>query len=168
MTKILVNRNKQSELYSSMLKELRDKDCNTSILAFTRSPENWSEIEAIASVATQYFNKVLDCVEIDDIDTDFFLLKYSEIVYKVLANELDDELFEKMKKVGSLSKEIVSFEKQLNSLQSTERELYDLYSDIVGGEPNTYYFNDYGSDEHIEQYSLKDEDLKAVFDDFFS
>jgi len=168
MTKILVNRNKQSELYSSMLKELRDKGCDTSILAFTRNPENWSEVEAISSVATQYFNKVLDCVEIDDIDTDFFLLKYSEIVYKVLENELEDELFEKMKKVGSLSKEIVSFEKQLNSLQSTERELYDLYSDIVGGEPNTYYFNDYGSDEHIEQYSLKDEDLKAVFDDFFS
>lgn len=168
MKRILVTRNKQSELYSSMLKELREKDCNTSILSFTSKPKDWTEVEAISSVATQYFNKVLDCVEIDDIDTDFFLLKYSEIVFKVLENKLEEELYEKMKKVGSLSKEMTSFEEQLNSLQSTERELYDLYSDIVGGEPSTYYFNDYGSDEHIEQYSLKDEDLKAVFDEFFS
>jgi len=168
MTKILVNRNKQSEVYFSMLKELSDKDCNTSILSMVRNPEDWNEVEAVASVATQYFNKVIDCVEIDDKDKVFFSLKYSEIIFKVLQNELEEDLYKKMRKVGSLSKELVAFEKQLNSLQSTERELYDLYSDIVGGEPKTYYFNDYSSDEHTEQYSLKDEDLKTVFDDFFS
>lgn len=151
-----------------MLKKLSDKDCNTSILSIVRNPEDWNEVEAVASVATQYFNKVLDCVEIDDKDKVFFSLKYSEIIFKVLQNELEEDLYKKMRKVGSLSKELVAFEKQLNSLQSTERELYDLYSDIVGGEPKKYYFNDYSSDEHTEQYSLKDEDLKTVFDDFFS
>ena len=164
---LLVKRNLNSNSYNDLSAESIDKEYKNSILNHVKNSNEWSECDAIAFTASQYFGQVLDCFEVDDKDCTFLAIKYSEIIFKTIDKELDEDLFEKMKTIGHMSKKLRQLDSALSSLQSIESDLYNDFTEIVDSEPHVYEFTDISIDEHQDEYSLRNDRIKEVFEDFF-
>jgi hypothetical protein len=167
MKYLIVKRNLQGDSYNNLSKESIDKEYKNSILNHIKNSNEWSECDAIAFTASQYYGHVLDCFEVDDKDCTFLAIKYSEIIFKTIDKELDEDLFEKMKMIGNMSKKLRQLESALSSLQSIESDLYNDFTEIVDSEPHVYEFTDISIDEHQDEYSLRNNRIKEVFEEFF-
>ena len=167
MKYLIVKRNLQGDSYNNLSKESIDKEYKNSILNHIKNSNEWSECDAIAFTASQYYGHVLDCFEVDDKDCTFLAIKYSEIIFKTIDKELDEDLFEKMKMIGNMSKKLRQLESALSSLQSIESDLYNDFTEIVDSEPHVYEFTDISIDEHQDEYSLRNDRIKEVFEEFF-
>ena len=168
MKYLLVKRNLNSNSYNDLSKESIDKEYRNSILNHVKRSHEWTECDAIAFTASQYYSEVLDCFEVDDKDHLFLITKYADINYMTIDKELDDDLFEKMKSLEYMSKKLRELDSALSSLQSVESDLYDSFSEIIDREPHVFEFTDLSIDEHLEEYSVRNERIKEVFDDFFN
>jgi len=167
MKYLIVKRNLQGDSYNNLSKESIDKEYKNSILNHIKNSNEWSECDAIAFTASQYYGHVLDCFEVDDKDCTFLAIKYSEIIFKTIDKELDEDLFEKMKTIGHMSKKLRQLDSTLSSLQSIESDLYNDFTEIVDSEPHVYEFTDISIDEHQDEYSLRNDRIKEVFEEFF-
>ena len=154
---LIVKRNLNSNSYYDFSAESISKKYKNSILNHVKRVYEWNPCDAIAFTASKYFGQVLDCFEVDDKDHLFFVTKYTDITYKTIDKELDDELYEKMKALGALS-----------NLQSIESDLYSEFTDVFDSDPYVEEFSDLNIDQHSHEYSIKNQDIKEVFDDFFS
>jgi hypothetical protein len=72
-----------------------------------------------------------------------------------------------MKMIGNMSKKLRQLESALSSLQSIESDLYNDFTEIVDSEPHVYEFTDISIDEHQDEYSLRNDRIKEVFEEFF-
>ena len=97
-----------------------------------------------------------------------YLTKYTDITYKTIDKELEDDLYEKMKALGNMTKKLRELDSALSNLQSIESDLYSEFSDIFDSDPYVEEFSDLNIDQHSHEYSIKNQDIKVVFDDFFS
>ena len=167
MKYILVKRNHQSDSFKELNKEILDKDYKNSILNHIKNTSEWNECDAIAYTGSQYYGVVVDCLEVDDKESTLLAIKYSEIIYKVIDEELEDDLFEKMKCLADMTKKLRELSSALNSLQSAESDLYNIFTEISDSEPRVYEFSDLSTDDYIDEYSMSNERIKEVFEDFF-
>ena len=69
--------------------------------------------------------------------------------------------------IGNMSKKLRQLESALSSLQSIESDLYNDFTEIVDSEPHVYEFTDISIDEHQDEYSLRNDRIKEVFEEFF-
>ena len=168
MKYLLVKRNLNSNSYNDLSKESIDKEYRNSILNHVKRSHEWTECDAIAFTASQYYSEVLDCFEVDDKDHLFLVTKYTDITYKTIDKELDDELYEKMKALGNMTKKLRELDSALSNLQSIESDLYRDFTDVFDSDTYVEEFSDLNIDQHSDEYSIKNQDIKEVFDDFFS
>jgi len=168
MKYLIVKRNINSDSFNNLCKESIKKQYLNSILTDTKDASIWNKCEAIAFTASELNSQVLDCFEVDDQDHILLSLKYSEIIYKTITKELDEDLYIKMKQLGNMSKKLIELDNAISSLQNIESDLYDCFSDITDSEPNTYGFTDIDKDEFIAEFSLHNETVQEVFNDFFN
>jgi len=167
MKYLLVKRNHQNDSFKDLNQESLDKDYKNSILNHIKNTSEWNECDAIAYTGSQYYGVVVDCFEVDDKECTLLAIKYSEIIYKVIDKELEDDLFEKMKSLGDMTKKLRELSSALNSLQSAESDLYNIFTDISDREPRVYEFSDLSTDDYIDEYSMSNERIKEVFEEFF-
>jgi hypothetical protein len=167
MKYILVKRNHQNDSFKELNKEILDKDYKNSILNHIKNHSEWNECDAIAYTGSQYYGVVVDCLEVDDKESTLLAIKYSEIIYKVIDEELEDDLFEKMKILADMTKKLRELSSALNSLQSAESDLYNIFTEISDSEPHVYEFSDLSTDDYIDEYSMSNERIKEVFEEFF-
>jgi 5-methylcytosine-specific restriction endonuclease McrBC regulatory subunit McrC len=73
-----------------------------------------------------------------------------------------------MKALGNMTKKLRELDSALSNLQSIESDLYSDFSDIFDSAPYVEEFSDLNIDQHSHEYSIKNQDIKEVFDDFFS
>ena len=168
MKYLLVKRNLNSNSYNDLSKESIDKEYRNSILNHVKRSHEWTECYAIAFTASQYYSQVLDCFEVDDKDYLFLLTKYADITFKTIDKVLDEDLYDKMKALGNMTKKLRELDSALSNLQSIESDLYSDFTDIFDSDPYVEEFSDLNIDQHSDEYSIKNEDIKVVFDDFFS
>jgi hypothetical protein len=168
MKYLLVKRNLNSSSFTDLSTESIAKEYKNSILNHVKKSEDWTQCDAIAFSASQYYGQVLDCFEVDDKDHLFLVTKYSDITYKTIDKELEDELYEKMKALGYMAKKLRELDSALSFLQSIESDLYNSFTDALDSEPHVYEFTDLSIDEHQDEYSVRNNRIKEVFDDFFS
>jgi len=168
MKYVLAKRNNLNNSTMELNQEAIDKEYKNSILNHIKETSDWNECDAIAYSASQYFSAVLDCFQVDDKECMLLSIKYSEIIYKIIDKELDNDLLEKMKVLGEMTKKLKDLESALNSLQYIESDLYDNFTEISSYEPNVNDFADMNIDEHIEEYSMRNETIKEVFEEFFN
>jgi hypothetical protein len=167
MKYILVKRNHQNDSFKELNKEILDKDYKNSILNHIKNHSEWNECDAIAYTGSQYYGVVVDCLEVDDKESTLLAIKYSEIIYKVIDEELEDDLFEKMKSLADMTKKLRELSSAINSLQSAESDLYNIFTEISDSEPRVYEFSDLSTDDYIDEYSMSNKRIKEVFEDFF-
>jgi len=167
MKYLIVKRNFDGDSFNNLSQESIDKDYKNSILNHVKDSSEWTECDAIAFTASQFYSQVLDCFEVDEKDCTFLAIKYSEIIFKTIDKELDEDLFEKMKTIGHMSKKLRQLDSTLSSLQSIESDLYNDFTEIVDSEPHIYEFTDISIDEHQDEYSLRNDRIKEVFEEFF-
>ena len=168
MKYLLVKRNLNSSSFTDLSTESISKEYKNSILNHVKQSDEWTECDAIAFSASKYFGQVLDCFEVDDKDHLFLLTKYSDITFKTIDKVLDEDLYEKMKALGKMAKKLRELDSALSNLQSIESDLYSDFTDIFDSDPYVEEFSDLNIDQHSDEYSIKNEDIKVVFDDFFS
>ena len=168
MTYLLVKRRFDSEDFVKMMNEVSTLSGKVSTLFHQKSVSNWTNEDAIAFSATEYFREVVDWVELNDKDITFLSLKYSEYIYKVISKELDTELFEKMKSLGNMSRKLREIDNAISSLQSAEYDIDNLYEEVTGSNIFLSAFEDLNIDEHSEQYSMNNDEVREVFKDFFN
>jgi hypothetical protein len=167
MKYLLVKRNLNSSSFTDLSTESIAKEYKNSILNHVKKSEDWTQCDAIAFSASQYYGQVLDCFEVDDKDHLFLVTKYSDITYKTIDKELEDELYEKMKALGYMAKKLRELDSALSFLQSIESDLYNSFTDVLDSEPHVYEFTDLSIDEHQDEYSVRNNRIKEVFEDFF-
>lgn len=167
MKYLIVKRNHQNDLFKELNQESLDKDYKNSILNHIKNTSEWNECDAIAYTGSQYYEFVVDCFEVDDKECTLLAIKYSEIIYKVIDKELEDDLYEKMKSLGDMTKKLRELSSALNSLQSAESDLYNIFTDISDREPRVYEFTDLSTDDYMDEYSMSNERIKEVFEEFF-
>ncbi len=165
---LLVKRNLNSSSFNDLSTESISKQYKNSILNHVKRVDEWTPCDAIAFTASKYFGQVLDCFEVDDKDHLFLVTKYTDITYKTIDKELDDDLYEKMKALGNMTKKLRELDSALSNLQSIESDLYSDFTDIFDSDPYVEEFSDLNIDQHSHEYSIKNQDIKVVFDDFFS
>ncbi|WP_281971686.1 MULTISPECIES: hypothetical protein [unclassified Polynucleobacter] len=73
-----------------------------------------------------------------------------------------------MKALGNMAKKLKELDRALSNLQSIESELYSDFTDIFDSDPYVEEFIDLNIDQHSDEYSIKNQNIKVVFDDFFS
>lgn len=168
MKYLIVKRNMNGRSWLDLTKESQEKKYQNSIRNHMKSPNEWTHCDAIAFTASQYFGQVLDCFEVDDKDHLFLLTKYTDIVYKTIDKDLDDDLLEKMKALGNMNRKLRELDSALSNLQSIESDLYSEFTNIFDSDPYVEEFSDLNTDQHSNEYSINNEDIKEVFDDFFS
>ena len=81
---------------------------------------------------------------------------------------MDEDLYDKMKALGNMTKKLRELDSALSNLQSIESDLYSDFTDIFDSDPYVEEFSDLNIDQHSDEYSIKNQDIKLVFDDFFS
>ncbi len=167
MKYLLVKRNLNSSSFTDLSTESIAKEYKNSILNHVKKSEDWTQCDAIAFSASQYYGQVLDCFEVDDKDHLFLVTKYSDITYKTIDKELEDDLYEKMKALGYMAKKLRELDSALSFLQSIESDLYNSFTDVLDSEPHVYEFTDLSIDEHQDEYSVRNNRIKEVFEDFF-
>ena len=168
MKYLLVKRNLNSNSYNDLSKESIDKEYRNSILNHVKRSHEWTECDAIAFTASQYYSEVLDCFEVDDKDHLFLITKYADITFKTIDKVLDEDLYDKMKALGNMAKKLRELDSALSNLQSIESDLYSEFTDVFDSDPYVEEFSDLNIDQHSDEYSIKNQDIKLVFDDFFS
>jgi hypothetical protein len=139
-----------------------------STLFHQKSVYSWTKEDAIAFTSTEYFREIVDCVELNDKDITFLSLKYSDFIYKIIAEELDEDLLEKMKSLGNMSRKLNEIDNAISSLQSAEYDIDNLYEEVTGESLYINVFEDLNIDEHIENYSMNNDAVREVFKDFFN
>ncbi|BDW11139.1 hypothetical protein PSHI8_12210 [Polynucleobacter sp. SHI8] len=77
-------------------------------------------------------------------------------------------MYDKMKALGNMAKKLKELDRALSNLQSIESELYSDFTDIFDSDPYVEEFIDLNIDQHSDEYSIKNQNIKVVFDDFFS
>ena len=165
---LLVKRNHNSNSWLDLSKESLEKKYQNSITNHIKSPNEWTECDAIAFTSSQYYVQVLDCFEVDDKDHLFLLTKYADITFKTIDKVLDEDLYDKMKALGNMAKKLRELDSALSNLQSIESDLYSEFTDVFDSDPYVEEFSDLNIDQHSHEYSIKNQDIKEVFDDFFS
>ena len=168
MKYLLVQRNMNGNSYNDLSAESIAKEYKNSILNHVKKSDDWTECDAIAFTASQYYRQVLDCFEVDDKDHLFLITKYADIIHKTIEKELDENFYEKMKALGYMAKKLRELDSALSFLQSIESDLYNSFTDVIDSEPHVYEFTDLSIDEHLEEYSLRNDRVKEVFEGFFN
>ena len=168
MTYLLVKRQFDSEDFTKLMNEVRTMGGKGSTLFHQKSVDNWTKEDAIAFTANEYFREVVDCVELNDKEITFISLKYSEFIYKVIAKELDEDLFEKMKSLANMNRKLRELDNAISSLQSAEYDIDNLYEEVTGDSLYICVFEDLNIDEHSEKYSINNDDVREVFTEFFT
>ena len=167
MKYLLVKRNLNSNSYNDLSKESIDKEYRNSILNHVKRSHEWTECDAIAFTASQYYSEVLDCFEVDDKYHLFLITKYADINYMTIDKELDDDLFEKMKTLGFMNSKVKELEEAMYSLNEIESELYNSFEEITGSEPYVSGLGDLSSDEYVREYTIVNDSIKELFEEFF-
>ena len=72
-----------------------------------------------------------------------------------------------MKSLADMTKKLRELSSALNSLQSAESDLYNIFTEISDSEPRVYEFSDLSTDDYIDEYSMSNKTIKEVFEDFF-
>ena len=90
---LLVKRNLNSNSWLDLSKESLEKKYQNSIRNHIKSSNEWSECDAIAFTASQYYGQALDCFEVDDKDHLFLLTKYADITFKTIDKVLGSTPF---------------------------------------------------------------------------
>lgn len=168
MSYLLVKRQFDSDDFIKLMNEVNTMGGKASALFHQKSVHSWSKEDAIAFTATECFRVVVDCVELNDKDITFLSLKYSDFIYKVITKELDEDLFEKMKSLGNMSRKLNEIDNAISSLQSAEYDIDNLFEEVTGKSLYLSAFEDLSIDEHSERYSANNDDVKEVFEDFFN
>jgi hypothetical protein len=168
MSYLLVKRRYDSEDFIKLMNEVSTMGGTASSLFHQKSVHSWTKEDAIAFTSTEYFREIVDCVELNDKDITFLSLKYSDFIYKVIAKELDEDLFEKMKSLGNMSRKLRELDNAISSLQSAEYDIDNLYEEVTGDSLYICVFEDLNIDEHSEKYSMNNDDVREVFKEFFN
>ena len=168
MSYLLVKRRFDREDFTKLMNEVSTMGDKGSILFHQKPVHSWTKEDAIAFTASQYYSQVLDCFEVDDKDHLFLLTKYADITFKTIDKVLDEDLYDKMKALGNMTKKLRELDSALSNLQSIESDLYSDFTDIFDSDPYVEEFSDLNIDQHSDEYSIKNQDIKLVFDDFFS
>ena len=168
MSYLLVKRRFDSEDFTNLMNEVSTMGGKGSTLVHQKPVHSWTKEDAIAFTATEYFREVVDCVELNDKDITFISLKYSEFIYKVIAKELDEDLFEKMKSLANMNRKLRELDNAISSLQSAEYDIDSLYEEVTGDSLYICVYEDLNIDEHSEKYSINNDDVREIFNEFFS
>lgn len=168
MSYLLVKRRFDSDDFVKLMNEVSTMGGKVSTLLHQKSVSNWTNEDAISFTATEYFREVVDCVDLNDKDITFLSLKYSDYIYKVINKELDEELLEKMKLFGNMSRKLREIDNAISSLQSAEYDIDNLYEELTGSNMFVNAFEDLNIDEHSESYSIKNDEVREVFTKFFT
>jgi len=168
MSYLLVKRRFDSDDFVKLMNEVSTMGGKASTLLHQKSVSNWTNEDAISFTATEYFREVVDCVELNDKDITFLSLKYSEYIYKVINKELDEELLEKMRLLGNMSRKLREIDNAISSLQSAEYDIDNLYEELTGSNMFLSAFEDLNIDEHSESYSINNDEVREVFTKFFT
>jgi len=168
MAYVLVKRNFDSDDFIKLINEAKNMNCKSSSFNHSKATSNWSECDAIAFSAAEYFSEVVDCLEITHKDITFLSLKYSQLIYKIIDKDLDEELFNKMKSLSDMNKKLRELANAISSLQSAEYDLATCYEEVTGSYSCMDSFEDLSSDDHIGNYSIRNEEVREVFSEFFN
>ena len=168
MKYLLVKRNLNSSSFNDLSTESISKEYKNSILNHSKDSSEWTECDAIAFTATQYFGQVLDCFEVDDKYCAFLSIKYGEIIYRTIDEKLDQDLYDKMKTLGFMNSKLLELDKAMYSLNEIESELYNSFEEITGSEPYVSGLGDLSSDEYVRAYTIVNDNIKELFEEFFS
>ena len=168
MSYLLVKRRYDSDDFIKLMNEVSTMGGTASTLFHQKSVHSWTKEDAIAFTSTEYFREIVDCVELNDKDITFLSLKYSDFIYKIIAKELDEDLLEKMKSLGNMSRKLNEIDNAISSLQSAEYDIDNLYEEVTGESLYINVFEDLNIDEHIENYSMNNDAVREVFKDFFN
>ena len=168
MSYLLVKRRYDSDDFIKLMNEVSTMGGTASTLFHQKSVYSWTKEDAIAFTSTEYFREIVDCVELNDKDITFLSLKYSDFIYKIIAEELDEDLLEKMKSLGNMSRKLNEIDNAISSLQSAEYDIDNLYEEVTGESLYINVFEDLNIDEHIENYSMNNDAVREVFKDFFN
>jgi len=168
MSYLIVKRRYDSDDFIKFMDEVTAMGGKASTLFHQKSVHSWTKEDAIAFSFTEYSRQIVDCVELDDKDITFLSLKYSDFIYKVISKELDEDLFEKMKSLGNMSRKLREIDNAISSLQSAEYDIDNLYEEVTGDSLYVCAFEDLNIDEHSEKYSMNNDDVREVFKDFFN
>jgi len=168
MSYLLVKRRYDSDDFIKLMNEVSTMGGTASTLFHQKSVHSWTKEDAIAFTSTEYFREIVDCVELNDKDITFLSLKYSDFIYKIIAEELDEDLLEKMKSLGNMSRKLNEIDNAISSLQSAEYDIDNLYEEVTGESLYINVFEDLNIDEHIENYSMNNDAVREVFKDFFN
>ena len=167
MKYLIVKRNFTGDPFNNLSEESLTKGYKNSILNHSKDSSEWTECDAIAFTATQYFGQVLDCFEVDDKDCTFLSIKYSEIIYRTIDKKLDQDLYEKMKTLGFMNSKVKELDEAMYSLNEIESELYNSFEEITGSEPYVSGLGDLSSDEYVREYTIVNDSIKELFEEFF-
>ena len=126
------------------------------------------DISGLAEIVGMTYFFAKSGIEVDDKDHLFLLTKYADITFKTIDKVLDEDLYDKMKALGNMAKKLRELDSALSNLQSIESDLYSEFTDVFDSDPYVEEFSDLNIDQHSHEYSIKNQDIKEVFDDFFS
>jgi hypothetical protein len=73
-----------------------------------------------------------------------------------------------MKSLGNMSRKLREIDNAISSLQSAEYDIDNLYEEVTGSNIFLSAFEDLNIDEHSEQYSMNNDEVREVFKDFFN
>lgn len=168
MSYLLVKKNFDSDNFVKLMNEVITMGGKASSLIHHKPLDSWNKEDAIAFTSTEYFRQVLDCVELNNKDITFLSLKYSENIYKVIDKELDEELFQKMKSLAIMNQKLNQLDHAISTLQSAEYDIDNIYEEITGNPAYISTFEDLDISEHRAQYSINNDEVRELFEDFFS